>query len=136
MYKKTFQATLNHLHEMLSFIQQAGEKRKIPAPILNKIVLAAEEALVNIINYGYPLQKGIIEITCENLSERKAGVCVLIKDNGIPFNPIEKIFGNQESLLSEGKIGGYGIYLFIGMMDRVEYSRLNEFNVLSLTKYL
>lgn len=135
MYKKIFPADLDHLHKMLNFIEMKGKEKKIPPVTLNKIVLAVEEVLVNIIYYGYPDRPGTIEIICEHLSGRQAGMCILIKDQGIPFNPIEKIFNDRSDLPYEIKMGGYGIYLFIGIMDKVEYKRQHEGNVLSLIKY-
>lgn len=135
--KKIYLAKLDCLHQMLSFIKNYGQKIGFPPPILDKIILAAEEALVNIINYGYPGNAGTIEIICENCSNRP-GIKIVIKDQGIPFNPIDQ---NQSSSSEKVEnlgvgIGGYGIYIFVGVMDRVEYQRIEGGNKLFLIKYL
>ncbi len=140
MQRKVFSAQLNSLHKMLLFIQLSCQKRNFSSFLIEKIILAAEEALVNIINYSYqtPEQQGIIEITCEDCLE-KPGVKISIKDQGIPFNPIEQVQHSLPSLTQENSsesLGGYGIYIFVGIMDRVEYQRDNEGNILSLIKYL
>ncbi len=135
MHKKTFSASLANLHGMLGFIQAYGQKKSIDTLVLNKIILAAEEALVNIIHYGYPEKNGTIEITCEEPG-RKPGIRILIKDQGIPFNPVEKAPSGKDYNPEELKVGGYGIYIFVGIMDRVEYRRRDEGNILSLIKYL
>lgn len=136
MYKKIFLAELDHLYEMLDFIKNfKWNGNLIPSPALNQIILASEEALVNIIEYSYPNEeKGMIEISCENY-QQQAGITIIIKDQGIPFNPIQKV-PSLSAIRQTDALGGYGIYLFLELMDCVEYQRLNQENVLSLTKYL
>lgn len=141
MKQKVFPAELDSLYEMLEFIKDYEQSQNIPSPILDQIVLAVEEALVNIISYGYPDEKkGTIEIVCED-SIPKAGIKIVIKDQGIPFNPIENAPPSLPSpsvVLDrrDNSLGGYGIYILIGLMDKVEYQRINGGNILSLTKYL
>lgn len=138
MYQKVFPADLDVLYEMLEFITQFGEKNQMSTLALDQIILAAEEALVNIISYGYPKEKkGTVDISCEN-SISPQGITIIIKDQGVPFNPIEnapKTLGNSDLLKEVDKpLGGYGIYILIGLMDRVEYQRLADGNMLTLFK--
>lgn len=140
MYQKIFPAEIDSLYDMLEFIKANGEKNHISSLALDQIILAAEEALVNIISYGYPNEKkGTIEIGCEETTPQP-GIKLIIKDQGIPFNPIEKAPATPpppSSLLNETEtsLGGYGIYILIGLMDRVEYQRLEDGNMLTLIKY-
>lgn len=140
MHNKIFSAKLDHLYEMLTFIRSYGSLYKIPLPTLDQMILAAEEVLVNIINYAYPKgQEGKIEIICEN-THHPAGIKIIIKDQGVIFNPIENIpsvLPSSTNILekSDKTLGGYGIYIFAGLMDCVEYQRIDGSNVLSLTKY-
>jgi serine/threonine-protein kinase RsbW len=135
MYQKQFPANLDYLYEMLDFIKNYDHK--MPSSHLDQVLLAAEEALVNIIHYGYALEQiGYIEITCDHSSR---GFKMTIKDQGVPFNPIEKI-SSLPSFFPATKtcssLGGYGIKLLLKLMDEVEYQRINNENVLSLTKYI
>lgn len=138
---KIFPADLDRLYEMLEFIKSYGVSHSISSSILDQIILATEEALVNIISYGYPEEKkGTIEITCESPAQRP-GIKIEIKDQGIPFNPVENVppelpTPTDALTQTEEALGGYGIYILIGLMDHVEYKRVNEGNILSLTKYL
>jgi serine/threonine-protein kinase RsbW len=140
MYNKVFPAELNDLYKMLEFIKSYGLSHNISSTILDQIILATEEALVNIISYGYPeKKKGTVEIICEKPGNQD-GIKITIKDKGIPFNPIENAPSNLPSpsnILdkSSENLGGYGIYIITGLMDCVEYQRVNEGNILSLTKY-
>lgn len=140
MYQKIFPANLEFLYQMLEFIKAYGERNQVSSLALDQITLAVEETLVNIMSHGYPNQKeGTIDISCEETTP--PGVKIIIKDQGIPFNPIEnapKVPPAPEKLLNEAEtsLGGYGIYILIGLMDRVEYQRLEDGgNMLTLIKY-
>lgn len=141
MHLKIFPAEIEHLYEMLEFIKNYGQFHHTPSSVLESIILAAEEALVNIISYGYPDKKqGIIEIFCEK-TEPQPGIKIIIKDQGIPFDPTENMPTSPPSpstILKKAEIspGGYGIYIISGLMDRIEYQRVEAGNILSLTKYL
>ncbi len=141
MVHKNFPAVLDSLYEMLEFITSYSQKRNLAEKTQSNIVLAAEEVLVNIITYGYPEnKKGEIEINCEKTSSRD-GIKIVIKDKGVPFNPIENIPSSRVSeatinQLNSESLGGFGIYIFIGLMDKVEYERQEDGNKLTLIKYL
>ena len=84
MSHKIFPATLECLHAMLHFIEDESQSQGVPLALRDKITLAAEEALVNIIQYGYPVNKGEIDIQCGS-SVGDKGFSITIKDQGIPF---------------------------------------------------
>ena len=140
MVQKVFSAELDQLHEMLDFVKSNSLSLFSP-DLLDQIIVATEEVLVNIINYGYPVKKkGTIDIDCISLNDPQ-GINIVIKDNGIPFNPIK----NLPSVLpppsrilekSTNSLGGYGIYIFTGLMDKVDYQRIDGENILSLTKFV
>lgn len=121
---------------MLLFIQQQAQQLSMPVQHMDQITLSAEEALVNIIHYAYPEQKGEIEIFCTSPKE-KNGLVITLKDSGIPFDPTKfskvahDITGNKEF----SSLGGFGIYLLISMMDEIKYERVDNKNCLTLTKY-
>lgn len=139
MHYKIFSADLESLREMLDFIQNYIQSRQISSSIMNKIILAAEEAIVNVIHHGYPEKKGSIQIQCLD-SQPKKGVLVQIKDQGIPFNPTQQLaikkLPEKTTTVEELELGGYGINILIKMMDKVEYQRLEKDNLLSLIKYI
>ncbi|MFN4175202.1 MAG: ATP-binding protein, partial [Parachlamydiaceae bacterium] len=84
---KTFKAKLDNLREMLGFIKREATLNGFDDKSLNRIELAAEEVLINIIQYGYPKHDGVIEIDCQ--TSGKAGIKIVITDQGVPFNPLE-----------------------------------------------
>ena len=131
---KTFSASLDKLYDMLKFIKEQAEAAGFQPAVISKIELAAEEALVNIISYGYPEQHGNIDIACS--PPERDGIKIVIKDRGISYNPLtnaKKV--DVTTTIEERTIGGYGIYFILRIMDEVEYRRENNYNVLTLIKY-
>ena len=135
---KTFFAEFQSLNEMLHFVKNYCLTRGFNSSEIYKINVATEEALVNIICHAYPHDsKETIEISCEDCQD-KPGVKILIKDQGTPFNPIEnkdKIKEKHRQYLQENVIGGWGIFLYIKIMDGVEYNRDGKTNTLCFIKY-
>ena len=127
--EKTFLATIDNLHEMLKFISAQARQRTFNDGSLDRIQLACEEALVNIINYGYSRATGTISIICQDTET--PGIQITLCDRGIPFNPLKDTRQAQE-----GKVGGYGVFLIVELMDQVVYRRELEQNILTLIKYL
>lgn len=140
MRVKTFPAKLSQLRNILHFISSCTDSFSLSKVATEHILLAAEEAIVNIINYGYPCEVGAtIEITCTEVPGKK-GIKVVIKDRGIPFDPIKHLphFPPSKVIMEtqpNDTLGGYGIWILIKLMDRVEYSRLGNENILTLVKY-
>lgn len=132
---KTFPASLEKLYEMLHFVKQQAEAAGFQNSNISKIELAAEEALVNIISYGYPNSRGNIDISC-NMPE-KQGLRIVIKDRGIPYNPLTNARKfDAKASTDDRSIGGYGVFFILKIMDEVNYRRENNSNVLVLVKYV
>lgn len=132
---KCFPANLKHLYDMLDFVRLHAQNCGFEVAYINKIELATEEVLVNIINYGYPETEGAVEIQCSFSGQE--GLKIVIKDGGIPYNPLkDKKTFNLQSALEERSVGGYGIFFILSLMDEVVYAREENFNVLTLKKHL
>lgn len=99
-----------------------------------EIRLALEEAVVNVVNYAYPSTKeGDIEISAHAAGK---DISFEICDNGVPFDPtgVEEIDITAD--VDDRPIGGLGIFLVKQIMDKVEYRRENNTNILTLSKSL
>jgi len=104
-----------------------------------RIVLAAEEALSNVIHYAYP--KGVtgkIDVTFNTTTDDDGDYfTITISDSGEEFNPLAQPPIDPEQTVSSGQIGGLGIYLYQQLMDDVNYERTPDGqNVLILKKKL
>lgn len=135
---KKFLADLPQLHSMLRFVKDYCINRGCSAEEADKIMLAVEEALVNIIKHGYKnRQADTIEIICEDYPDRP-GIKIMIRDKGIPYNPLahlEDIKKRHLAKLENLENSGYGVYIYVNIMDKVEYQRKDDANHLSLIKY-
>lgn len=128
---KVYQATLENLYSMLAHVRENAMAAGFSEEILAKIELALEEALVNIINYGYPDGQGKIELLCSKVDYPRS-IIIEIHDRGIPFNPLEF---TMKSFPQDGT-GGYGIYYIKQIMDEIQYDRIEGANVLKMRKYV
>ncbi len=131
----TFSASLDKLNEMLQFINSQAAQVGFDDNLASKIELALEEALVNIIKYGYPNNHGFIEISCKQLAS-PAGIEVTLKDQGFAYDPLTQAPPISANVpIDQKPIGGYGVYLMKKIMDKASYQRLGDSNVLTLVKY-
>lgn len=135
---RSFDASLDALYEMLSYIRTKAQSFGFDPFRISQIELASEEALVNIVHYGYPKVAGTIQIVCTKPGKHVQGIKITIKDKGIPYDPLtsphESIPYPFKGMLL--KPGGYGIFFILRIMDQVEYKRIKDTNILTLIKYL
>ena len=108
--------------------------------LMRKILLAVEEALVNIINYAYPKgQQGRIDLDVQGLpakeGEQAGQLTIRLTDYGEPFDPTKQQEVDINQRMDDRQVGGLGIYLYQQLMDSVSYQRTEEgCNVLTMTK--
>lgn len=125
---------LKHLYLARHFIREIVRKSNLTMSDENKIVLATDEALSNVIKHTYELNKnGHIDI---NVSVTSQKFQIHIINNGKDFDP-NKIKNKDINLhIKQGKKGGLGIFLMRRVMDEVKYSFKDGQNHLTLIKYL
>jgi serine/threonine-protein kinase RsbW len=92
--------------------------------------LCANEAVTNIISYGYTDQ-GEHEIIL-NLALTGNEFCLSIEDDGLPFNPMEKPEHILPHNLEEAQIGGLGVDLILKIMKQCHYTRINGKNIFKM----
>ena len=123
-------ANIDNLEKVLGFINGELGHINCPKDLQNQIDLVIEEIFVNIASYAYnPVSGQAIIGVC-------AGEKVVIKveDSGKPFNPLEYATPDFTKPIEVRKIGGLGIYLVKQFMDKVDYLRVNDKNILIMTK--
>ena len=128
-----------HLKNDLAEIERVGEAVEalchepgMNAEALYAIKLALDEILTNIISYGYD-DSAEHEIAVQlTLDDRE--LFMEITDDARPFNPAEAPTPNVAAPLQDKPLGGLGIHLVRTLMDRLEYRREHERNILIMTK--
>lgn len=96
--------------------------------------LAIDEACTNIILHGYSgMDSGTIMLGCE-VDHHQA--VIHISDFGRPFEYRERSKPDIDSILENGKMGGFGLYFIHQTMDEVSYETDDNGNRLRLVKKL
>ncbi len=115
---------------LASFCEDCGIAKKQKF----EINLAMDELFTNIINHGFQDQaEHQIQVTCNKHNEI---VTITIRDDGVPFNPLEAPQPDLKCTFSDREIGGLGIHLIKAYIDQIDYRRDVDANVLTLTKVL
>lgn len=117
-----------------NFIEESALKYGFDDDITNKIVLAVDEACVNIIKHAYKSNPdNDIKIVIDTNDDRFE---VSIIDSGISFNPDTVNILDGLNNLSKYKKGGLGMYLMKSLVDKVEYIiQKNNSNMVKLVMY-
>ena len=125
----------NDIHEvpkLNDFQKSVYAKLNIEKSLARRLQLAVEEAVVNVIEYAYPIMtEGPIEIRMMSDGHR---LKVMILDSGIAFDPTSKKRADITPSVEDRQIGGLGIHLYRELMDSIHYERKDEKNILTLIK--
>ncbi len=124
-------ATVDNLDEVIGFVDAYLEGLECPMKAQMQYDLAIEEAYVNVANYAYGDETGKAEITVSNEGDE---VTVVLKDSGVPYNPLEREDPDTSLSAEERQIGGLGIFLVKKNTDDVSYVYENGCNILTMKK--
>lgn len=128
------QNDVQQVPQLAQFVDEACEAEGIDMAIAMKLNLAIEEAVVNVMNYAYPV--GTVGNVSIEVRTNNNQLEFVISDSGKPFDPTTK--GEVDTTLSaeERSIGGLGIHLVRKIMDYINYERTDGKNILTLSKKL
>jgi len=121
-------AEMGSLKRFLMFVDACTGEAGLDKGTGQRVTLAAEEVIVNIIRYAYPGGAGEIEVQC---GKEKEGIVLIFKDWGIPFNPLKAPAPDTHLPLEQRKIGGMGILLVRKMIPTLRYERIDGANRLT-----
>ena len=118
---------------LAEFIDQACEAAGMDMGTTMQMNLAAEEAVVNVMNYAYaPGTSGTVEVSARVID---GCLTLVIEDHGTPFDPTAKEAADTTLSAEERSIGGLGIHLVRELMDSLSYERTDDGrNILTMTK--
>ena len=88
---------------------------------LKKMILAVEEAVVNIVNYSEAKFIGMT-ISCGDTQR----LSITLSDDGIAFDPTAQGEVDTAAVIAQRQIGGLGIALLRQIADEVRYRRTEE----------
>ena len=118
-------------HEALD---QFARRHALPPERFTRLHVALEEHLTNIVSYGYePHQAGTIRI---RFVLNSSTVTVEIEDDARPFDPVQAREVDVSVPLEDKPIGGLGVLLIRKSVDALNYQRVGDKNILTLTTHL
>ena len=133
MKEKIFTAKKETLPEVMAFTEECLESFDCPMKSSMAICVAVEEIFVNIASYAYPDGNGNASFAF-GFDENERLMTLVIKDSGVPFNPLEREEPDITLSADEREIGGLGIFITKKTMDTVSYEYKNGDNILTMTK--
>lgn len=123
---------LSEIRVLAGLIGSFGKKNGFSGDLINDINLSLEELINNTIAYGYDENSAhLIDI---NIRLKGKELILKIVDDAAPFNPLEAPEPDTDKPLTERKEGGLGVFLVRNIMDKMEYKRENDKNILVLKK--
>ena len=126
------QNNVQQVEQLNTFVKQSLQRLGVERPLSNKLRLAVEEAVVNVMQYAYPTgTTGDISIRLTSNGQR---IKFVITDSGGAFNPTEVSAADTTLSAEDRPIGGLGILLVRKLMDSINYERSQGKNVLTLRK--
>lgn len=133
MVSKTFKAIDEELPKASEFVEEQTELLKLNAKVTMQVLLALEEAFINVCHYAYDLSKpGDVTVDVD-ISDNKLSVTLI--DDGMQYNPLEKKDPDITLDASDRPIGGLGIFLVKKTMDETSYCYKNNQNRFTFIKY-
>lgn len=123
----------NHMSELSgveSFVEAYIEAIQAPFELGFNLNLILNELITNIVSYGYEdATEHLIDIHLHLIGDE---VAVVVKDDGLPFDPLSASEPPLEQPLEERPLGGMGIFLVRQLASQVHYAREDGHNVLAM----
>ena len=117
-----------------AFVAEVCQTVGFEVTVAMQVKVAVEEAVVNVMKYAYPTgQRG--DVTIEAASD-DVRLKFTIIDSGKPFDPTVQAEVDTSLPAGQRNIGGLGIHIMRQNMDSINYERMDNLNVLTLTKKL
>lgn len=123
---------LQELERLEPFLEDFFNKNSLDPALLPSVDLALEEALVNVMMYAYPEgTKGEVTLAAK---VENGMIQFEMRDQGVPFNPLQQKEADLDVPLEERQIGGLGIHLIKEIMDELGYVHEMDHNILKMNK--
>jgi anti-anti-sigma factor len=123
---------IEEIQSAIDHFENFGFAKKIHLTAVQKINVALDELLTNIISYGFK-DKGEHEIEVD-IELENTNLTLIIKDDGVAFDPFENSTPDTSLSIEERNIGGLGIHLVKNLFDEYHYERLKNINIIKLIK--
>lgn len=125
-------ARLEGISAATSWFGDVADEQDWPAALRFGLELSLEEALTNVISYGFVAvdHEPDIRVECYRLPAGR--VALRIVDNGVAFDPTSVAEPEVPASVDDARIGGHGVQLMRHFLETLSYERVGEENRLTL----
>jgi len=129
---QTFPARLDQLSAIGELVTAVARRLEMGERDVFAVQMAVDEAATNVMMHGYAGRTdGALLLRCW---QEGCDLVIQIRDHGRPFDPDEIPEPDLHTALEDRQEGGLGIFLIRRMMDRVEFVREGDENVLTMVR--
>ncbi len=116
--ERTFDPIKNKTGDIVEYLMSSPD---IPNDdtIQFKVRLCIEEAVENIVSYAYENGEGYVVV---GTTIQDGKLILSFRDEGVPFNPLDKDDPDITAAAEDRQIGGLGIFICKQMMDKITYT--------------
>ncbi len=136
MEKICVQATKDGMAEIIRSLTAHLEACRCSGKDRMEFEIAMEELLVNVVHYAYGDGDGDMTAEYEIIQKDRRNVSarIVITDEGIPYNPLDREDPDITLSAEERSIGGLGIFMARKFLDSLEYTCEDGKNCLTVEK--
>lgn len=125
----TVTAVIENLDQAINFIEDRAEQSGMGTQKKFGLLIAVEEAFVNVCHYAYPDSRGEVSLSC---TTDTTDFVVEIVDQGGPFDLLSLPVPDTTAAIMERQIGGLGVHFIRTFTDDVRYRREDGRNILRM----
>jgi anti-sigma regulatory factor (Ser/Thr protein kinase) len=125
----TTDALIENLDTVIAFVEDRAEQFDLETKQKFGLLIAIEEAFVNVCHYAYPQTAGEVSVSCG--SEGEAFV-VEISDHGEPFDVLSLPDPDITADIMDREVGGLGVFFIRKLTNDVSYRRTEGQNILRM----
>ena len=118
VFDLSVKASLDNLEEIRSYIDRAGASLGVNERALGDLRLVVDEAVTNIILYGYDDSDGEVEL---HMHAEGDAVVIRIRDRARIFDPGEVDVPQLGTAFKDRPFGGMGLFLIREMTDQADF---------------
>ncbi|HJJ28771.1 MAG TPA: SpoIIE family protein phosphatase [Methanocorpusculum sp.] len=131
MVEQVFTAADESFNQANAFIEGELEKSGVPVKVVMQILTAFEELFVNVAHYAYPGRSGDVKVGISVIDNQ---ITCVLKDSGIPFDPLSREDPDITLSSEERDGGGLGIFMVKKLTDEVTYEYKDRMNIVTFVK--
>lgn len=132
-YSLSIKNQLTEIEKIVKIIDKLSVNWDMNLKFKNQINLVVEEIFANIVFYAFDDKiEHIIDI---DFIKTNQNITIQISDNGKQFNILKADDKIEQGIsIEDRKVGGLGIPIIKTLVDSLEYSRIDDLNVIKITK--